>query len=83
MDNLKNDLETVITAIFDNEEEFLKKFFSTIPSDARIHEFHMSSGGCKLVLTSGFTGYPRTLTVETDDVLEWYQSIAGYSRTKD
>lgn len=77
MDNLRSDLESVITTVFDNEEELLKKFFFTITSDAHIHEFYMGVGRCMLVLTSGFTGYPRTLTVETDDVLEWHQSIAG------
>lgn len=72
-ESLKNNLNTVITSVFDNADNFVETVCPDY-KDAELLEFYMASERCRMSMLS-WDGVTFTDTVKTDDVLDWYNTI--------
>lgn len=77
IDELPALLSEVITAVFDNDKEFLKALCEPLRL-CDIEQFYMASERCYIVV-SDWCGDARNGTIRTKDVLDWYDGLPkGY-----
>lgn len=62
-----------ITFVFDNEKEFIDKFFRCYNVDDLL-EFYMASERCKVILLLN-SGETISDTIKTNDLLKWIKEV--------